>query len=285
MVPRRADRRRRPGRRRARRDGRGHRATCARGSSIDATADAYVAASAGVEVQQGDERGRVQPASLMFRLSHVDLAATAAYARAHPDQVRTSLAPAERSGDRHDGRGRALRSLARGARRAAIVSVPRELVSFFATPYPDEVTVNMTRVVDIDPLDPDDLTRAEVEARGQVTRTARVLPPRGAGLRERARRGDGDAGRDPRVAPDRRRVHAHARRRSCRAVRSPTRSRAAPIRSTSTIRRAAGRRRTGCRPGRVTRSRIAVSFRGASTGCSSPAAASRRRTRRSPRRG
>jgi len=49
------------------------------------------------------------------------------------------------------------------------VSVPRELVSFFATPYPDEVTVNMTRVVDIDPLDPDDLTRAEIEARGQVT--------------------------------------------------------------------------------------------------------------------
>jgi hypothetical protein len=46
--------------------------------------------------------------------------------------------------------------------------VPRELVSFFATPYADEVTVNMTRVVDVDPLDPDDLTRAEVEARAQV---------------------------------------------------------------------------------------------------------------------
>ncbi len=52
--------------------------------TIDATADAYVAASAGVALQQGDEQGRVQPASLMFRLSHVDLAATAAYLRAHP---------------------------------------------------------------------------------------------------------------------------------------------------------------------------------------------------------
>ena len=48
---------------------------------IDATADAFVAASAGVPTQQGDERGRVQPASLMFRLSHVDLAKTAAYVR------------------------------------------------------------------------------------------------------------------------------------------------------------------------------------------------------------
>ena len=53
-------------------------------STIDATADALVAASAGVPTQQGDERGRVQPATLMFRLSHVDLAALAAYVRATP---------------------------------------------------------------------------------------------------------------------------------------------------------------------------------------------------------
>ena len=48
---------------------------------IDTTADAYVAASAGVPTQQGDDRGRVQPASLMFRLSHVDLTKLAAYVR------------------------------------------------------------------------------------------------------------------------------------------------------------------------------------------------------------
>lgn len=65
--------------------------------TIDSTADAFVAASAGVETQQGDERGRVQPASLMFRLSHVDLAKTAAYVRSHPDQMRTSLKTHERT--------------------------------------------------------------------------------------------------------------------------------------------------------------------------------------------
>jgi flavin-dependent dehydrogenase len=64
--------------------------------TIDATADAFVAASAGVEMAQGDERGRVQPASLMFRLSHVDLARTAAYVRERPEQMRSSLPPAER---------------------------------------------------------------------------------------------------------------------------------------------------------------------------------------------
>jgi len=135
--------------------------------TIDASADAYVAASAGVGVQQGDERGRVQPASLMFRLSHVDLAATAAYLRVHPAEMRTSLEPREREASALSAVA-GLYALWNAARERGDVHVPRELVSFFASPYDDEVTVNMTRVTDIDPLDPDDLTRAEVAARGQA---------------------------------------------------------------------------------------------------------------------
>ncbi len=136
--------------------------------TIDATADAYVAASAGVPTQQGDARGRVQPASLMFRLSHVDLAALSAYVRQHPEQMRSSLKGHERTPDRLTAVA-GLYELWEAARARGEVTIPRELVSFFATPYPDEVTVNMTRVIGIDPLDPDDLTRAEVEARAQVT--------------------------------------------------------------------------------------------------------------------
>lgn len=136
--------------------------------TIDATADAYVAAGAGVPTQQGDARGRVQPASLMFRLSHVDREALAAYVRRHPDQMRSSLKTHERTPESMTAVA-GLYELWAAARERGDVSVPRELVSFFATPYADEVTVNMTRVVDVDPLDPDDLTRAEVEARAQVT--------------------------------------------------------------------------------------------------------------------
>ncbi|MFN2528059.1 MAG: FAD-dependent oxidoreductase [Candidatus Baltobacteraceae bacterium] len=135
--------------------------------TIDATADAYVAASAGVQTQQGDERGRVQPATLMFRLSHVDLAKTAAYLRAHPDQMRTSLKTHERTPQALTAVA-GLYDLWHAAEQSGEVTIPRELVSFFITPYDDEVTVNMTRVTNIDPLDPDDLTRAEVEARLQV---------------------------------------------------------------------------------------------------------------------
>ncbi|HEU5479827.1 MAG TPA: FAD-dependent oxidoreductase, partial [Candidatus Tumulicola sp.] len=133
---------------------------------IDATADAFVAASAGVETQQGDARGRVQPASLMFRLSHVDLSKLAAYLRTHPDQMRTSLKAHERTAPALTAVA-GLYELWKKAASDGEIDIPRELVSFFISPYPDEVTVNMTRVTDIDPLDPGDLTRAEVEARLQ----------------------------------------------------------------------------------------------------------------------
>ncbi|MDQ2663219.1 MAG: FAD-dependent oxidoreductase [Candidatus Eremiobacteraeota bacterium] len=136
-------------------------------ATIDSTADAYVAASAGVETQQGDGSGRVQPASLMFRLSHVDLGKLATYVRMHPDQMRTSLKTHERTAPALTAVA-GLYDLWHEAQQSGDVDVPRELVSFFITPYADEVTVNMTRVTGIDPLDPDDLTRAEVEARLQT---------------------------------------------------------------------------------------------------------------------
>ncbi|HXF35523.1 MAG TPA: FAD-dependent oxidoreductase [Candidatus Acidoferrales bacterium] len=134
---------------------------------IDATADAYVAASAGVELAQGDARGRVQPGTLMFRVSHVDMSALAAYLRSHPKEIRTSLKLHEREPQRLTAVA-GLYELWEAARESGEIDIPRELVSLFATPYPDEVTVNMTRVTGIDPLDPDDLTRAEVEARAQA---------------------------------------------------------------------------------------------------------------------
>ncbi|MGB8265473.1 MAG: FAD-dependent oxidoreductase [Candidatus Velthaea sp.] len=135
--------------------------------TIDATADAVVAAGAGAAVVQGDEHGRVQPASLMFRLSHVDLTAVAQYVRANPAELRSSLKRHERTPEALSAVA-GLYSLWNAARENGEIDVPRELVSFFASPYPDEVTVNMTRVTNIDPLDPDDLTRAEVEGRGQA---------------------------------------------------------------------------------------------------------------------
>ncbi|TAM59353.1 FAD-dependent oxidoreductase [bacterium] len=153
--------------------------------SIDATADAHLSASAGVAMQRGDERGRVQPCTMIFRLSHVDREALAAYIRAHPDQMRTHLdARGVRAEDLTAVAG--LYDIWERARAAGEVSVPRELVSLFATPYGDEVTVNMTRVTGIDPLDPDELTRAEIEGRRQVMELTAFFQRRVPGF-ERAR--------------------------------------------------------------------------------------------------
>jgi len=155
--------------------------TYAAGITIDATADAVAAFSVGVPTQQGDERGRVQPASLMFRLSHVDLTKTATYVRMHADQMRTSLKAHERTAPALTAVA-GLYELWEQAQHDEIVTVPREVVSFFISPYPDEVTVNMTRVTDIDPLDPDDLTRAEIQARGQVMQLLRFFRERVPGF-------------------------------------------------------------------------------------------------------
>jgi hypothetical protein len=150
---------------------------------IDATAEAHVSASAGVPFQMGDEReGLVQPMTMIFRLSHVELEETAAYLREHPDQIRTHLDPSQFS-------AATLTAVAgfweawRQAREAGEVSIPREIVSFFASPYPDEVVVNMTRVLRLNPLDPDDLTRAEIEARRQVMELLRFFKARIPGFK------------------------------------------------------------------------------------------------------
>ncbi len=134
---------------------------------IDCSADALVAHAAGVPCRQGNADGLVQPMTMMFRLSHVDLDATAAWLREHPDQIRTSLRPEQFSGESLTAIA-GLWDLWQAARDAGEVDIPRELVSLFRGAHRDEVTVNMTRVVGLNPLDPDDLTRAEIETRRQT---------------------------------------------------------------------------------------------------------------------
>jgi hypothetical protein len=153
------------------------------GRTIDATADAFVAASAGVRMQESELRGRVQPATMMFRLSHVDMDELATYVRRYPEEMRTSLKTHERTPKRMTAIA-GLYRLWQDAVERGEVSVKRELVSLFVTPYTDELTVNMTRVVDIDPLDPDDLTRAEIESRAQVMELFRFFRERVPGFKD-----------------------------------------------------------------------------------------------------
>ncbi len=74
----------------------------------------------------------------------------------------------------------------KAAREAGEVDIPREVVSLFRGVHRDEVTVNMTRVTGLDPLDADDLTRAEIETRRQTMALVRFFQTRVPGF-ERCR--------------------------------------------------------------------------------------------------
>ena len=68
--------------------------------------------------------------TMMFRLSHVDLDATAAWLREHPDQIRTSLRP-DSSRPTRSRPIAGLWDLWKEAREAGEVDIPREIVSLF----------------------------------------------------------------------------------------------------------------------------------------------------------
>ena len=124
---------------------------------VDATGDADLAARAGVPCKIGrDEDGLTQPMTLCFRMADV------AIERMPPHQEVNRL---------YDE-----------ARAAGEVSNPRENVLFFFVPAPGVVHFNTTRVVRRSAVDVDDLTAAELEARGQVREMAAFLKARVPGF-------------------------------------------------------------------------------------------------------
>lgn len=111
---------------------------------IDATGDAMVAAASGAAFAGGDEalRRRRQPCTLVFRLSNVDVARF-------------------REIPREDKRALALEGVKAGR-------IFWESLSFCSTPGNTDAICLMSRIPEIDALDPVDLGHAESEGRNQV---------------------------------------------------------------------------------------------------------------------
>ncbi|MCT8137060.1 FAD-dependent oxidoreductase [Anaerobacillus sp. CMMVII] len=100
---------------------------------IDCTGDGDLAARAGAEFKVGRESdGQVQPASIMFKMGGVN------------------------------NRRKAWEYAVEDAR------LPQGRVLFFKMPREGEVVINMTRIVNVNALDGEDLSRAEIEGRKQV---------------------------------------------------------------------------------------------------------------------
>ncbi|NJP97451.1 FAD-dependent oxidoreductase [Nonomuraea sp. FMUSA5-5] len=125
---------------------------------VDASGDAEIAWRAGAAVERPDGEQRVQPLTATFRLGGVDLTATPT---------------AE------------LHRLMREAAESGEYALPRTEGSAHRTVLPGVVHTNMTRVSDVNPLDPWELSEAEREGRRQVREYVRFLRERVPGY-ERA---------------------------------------------------------------------------------------------------
>ncbi|GHU77312.1 hypothetical protein AGMMS49992_24800 [Clostridia bacterium] len=110
---------------------------------IDATGDADVAVAAGCPYHLGREDNLCQPMTLCFRLANVDLAQ---YQRSH----------------------KTITPLYQQFQREGRIKNPREDVLIFSSMIDGVLHFNTTRIVKLNPTDPYDLTRAEMDAREQM---------------------------------------------------------------------------------------------------------------------
>ncbi len=122
--------------------------------TVDCSADADVAARAGVPCRQGRESdGLTQPMTMFFRVGRVDRASVDAYFRAHPEEIERRMAFA---------------SCITAAQAAGDYTIPRERLSLYESPQEGVWRVNVSRILGMDGTKAEDLTRAEIEGRRQV---------------------------------------------------------------------------------------------------------------------
>ncbi len=121
---------------------------------IDTSADGDVAAAAGAAFMKGrPEDGKMQPATMFFRVGNVDDDAVDAWVaehrQIHPDE-------------------RLYECVVQAAKTRGEWTLPREYLSLYREPEPGVWRVNVTRVLGVDGTDPASLTAAEMEGRRQV---------------------------------------------------------------------------------------------------------------------
>jgi FAD-dependent oxidoreductase family protein len=133
--------------------------------TVDCSADADIAARAGVPFHQGREAdGLTQPMTLFFRIANVDDEKVKAYIAAHPEDPRPFA------------------SIVRAARERGEFPIPREGIGLYRTPQPGIWRINTTRLQRLDGTNVLDLTRAEIEGRRQVMFLLKFFRERCPGL-------------------------------------------------------------------------------------------------------
>lgn len=132
---------------------------------IDCTGDGDVAFRAGAPFEKGDEMGVMQPATMFFRINHVDSEALEAEIEKNRDNFY-----------RKDGVNyRSLHWRVTQAREAGDWPLDRVSVGIYRCVRDDEWAVNTSRVMGVDSTDSESLTRGEITGRRQVETIMRFL--------------------------------------------------------------------------------------------------------------
>lgn len=126
---------------------------------VDATGDGDVAFRAGAPFEMGDEKsGRIQPASMFFRIGNVDTDRVEEDINAHRDAFY-----------RKDGVNyRSLHWRVAQAKKNGDWNLNRVSIGLFRGVKKDEWSINTSRIMGIDGTDAKSLTHAEMEGRKQV---------------------------------------------------------------------------------------------------------------------
>lgn len=135
---------------------------------IDCTGDGDVAFRSGVPCEKGNEKGGLQPPTLMFCIAGVD---TEKLRMSIANQSRTYLTdfiPAEYFGQNHQFIVVGLRELIAKARAEKNLKIPNERTIIITGLREGEVWMNMTRVAGVDGTDARSLSMGEIEARRQI---------------------------------------------------------------------------------------------------------------------
>lgn len=141
---------------------------------VDCTGDGDVAYRSGVPCEKGDDKGGMQPPTLMFCVGGVDTEKLRMSICGDPTNYVIDFIPNEYFGRNRQFIVVGLRQLIQKAREAGL-SIATERTILITGLREGEVWVNMTRVKGVDGTDPQSLSAGEIEARRQIPDVQKYL--------------------------------------------------------------------------------------------------------------
>ena len=143
---------------------------------VDASGDCDLSYLAGAKVAKGRETdGKCQPVTMNFKVTNVDTEKVKEYIKTHEEEfprLKGDFGIVDRAPRLSIG---GFTKTLQNARRDGRISFLREDILFFETNQKGEFIVNTTRVTGVDPTNPLDLTKAEIEGRKQAQEVLSVL--------------------------------------------------------------------------------------------------------------